>query len=209
MMNCVKSWFSKHSLNFKLNVSILSCVGLGCLALVAFISERSAPIIESQIESNAKLSVDAFVSDFTNIAIAAERVVLSAKNTLSQVDDTNISSLNMVLKSALQTVNDTELNFTNAWVYVFSPGDVSRGDLYFGTGYEHKYIKFHTEDVSDFYGRFPWFRDVPKEEKIYWSEPYIDTVTGQTVITCLVPFKFRKQRLRWRLCVMESSQTPR
>ena len=190
MINCVKSWFSKHSLNFKLNVSILSCVGLGSLALLAFIFERSAPIIEKQIESNAKLSVDAFVSDFTNTAIAAERVVLSAKNTLSQVVDSDITSFNMVLKSALQTVNDAELNFTNAWIYVFAPEDVSRGDLYFGTVYEHKYIKFHTERVDNFYVRFPWFKDVPKEEKIYWSEPYIDTVTGQTVITCLVPFRF-------------------
>lgn len=191
MTNFLRSWLSRHSLNFKLNFGILTCVGLGYLGLAALISEQSAPIIKSQIENNAKISVEAYISDFTRIITAAERVVLNAKNTLSQVNDNDIASLKMVLISALRTVDNTDLNIIDAWVYTFSPKDVSHGNLYVSDYYENKYISFHTEKVEDFYSKFPWFKRVPKEEKIYWSEPYIDKARNQTVITCLIPFAFK------------------
>ena len=190
MKNILRSWLSRHSLNFKLNFGILTCVGLGYLGLAALISEQSAPIIQSQIENSAKISVEAYISDFTRTITAAERVVLNAKNTLAQVDSNDILSLRMVLYSALKTVDSTDLNIIDAWVYVFSPEDVSRGDLYLSKFYEKKYIGFNIEKISDFYKKFPWFKAVPKKEKIYWSEPYIDNVKNQVVVTCLVPFAF-------------------
>ncbi len=190
MKNILRSWLSRHSLNFKLNFGILTCVGLGYLGLAALISEQSAPIIKSQIENNAKISVEAYISDFTRIVTAAERVVLNAKNTLEQIDNNNIPSLRMVLYSALKTVDKSDLDIIDAWVYVFAPEDVSRGNLYLSKFYENQYIAFNIEEISNIYNKFPWFKEVPKKENIYWSEPYIDKGRNQIVVTCLVPFAF-------------------
>ena len=67
MIKSLKSWLNKQSLNFKLNVSILTCVGLGFLGLVFFISEKSEPIIKSQTEDIAQKTVEAYVFDLNHL----------------------------------------------------------------------------------------------------------------------------------------------
>lgn len=195
MINFVKSWLSRHSLKFKLNISILTCVCLGFLSLVLIISEKSEPIIKSQIDNIAQKSIEVYVADFAHLVSDTEHVIIATKNTLSQVSEENVDTMNLVLSSALKTVYHSELNFINAWVYIFPPEDVSKGKLYVATDHEDDgIIDFKTERITNFYDHFPWFREVPKEEKIYWSEPYLDKETGQTVVTCLVPFKFLAQK---------------
>ena len=194
MTNFIKSWLSKHSLKYKLNISILTCVFLGLLFLTFLLAEKIEPIIKSQIDSVAQKTVEVYVTDFAHLATDAERVIITTKNTLNQVSEQDVNTLNLVLSSALKTVYHSELNFTNAWIYVFPPDDVSHGKLYLADDDDDDgVIDFKTEEIKNFYDYFPWFKEVPKEEKIYWSEPYQDIATGQTVVTCLLPFKFLKQ----------------
>ncbi len=193
MINFVKNWLGRHSLSFNLNVSILTCVGLAFLGVAIFISELAEPIIKSQIDGVAKKSIEVYAADFSDLVTDTEHVVEAAKNTLSQISEENIATMNMVLNSALKTVYHSELNFINAWIYVFPPDDVSVGSLYIAENYHDDVIDFKTEKIKNFYDKFPWFREVPKEEKIYWSEPYQDKETKKIVVTCLIPFSFLEQ----------------
>ena len=191
MRTFLKSWLSTRTLSFKLSVSILGCVILGFIALVAFISKRSEPIIRAQIESNAEKSLDAYVSDFTYVISGTEHIVSNTTKTLSQVLKTDITAVQLLLNFAVKTDDDSNLKFTNAWVYVFSPDDLSKGTLYLSKKKQDEEIAFQTEKVTDFYAKFPWFKEVPKTEDIYWSEPYIDVDTKKTVLTTLQPFMFQ------------------
>ena len=195
MTQRLKSWLNRHSLKFKLNISILTCVFLVFLSLVLIISQKSEPIIKSQIDAIAEKSVEVYAADFGHLVIDTEQVIITTKNTLNQLRQDNIDTLNVVLSSALKTFYHSELSFTNAWVYIFPPDDVSHGNLYIAIDNGNDgIIDFKTETVENFYEFFPWFKEVPKEEKIYWSEPYQDISTGQTVVTCLMPFKFLGQK---------------
>ncbi len=193
MIKSLRLWLAHRSLYFKLSISILTCVIAGFFALLYFISERAEPIIASQIKQNAEKSVEAYVSDFGFLVSDTERVILNAKNALNQVRETDLSALEMMLSSAIKTVDKSELSFTNAWVYVFSPEDVSKGTLYISKQNENKGVSFKSEEIKNFYDKFPWFKEVPKVEEIYWSEPYIDKDTSNIVITSLLPFMFEGQ----------------
>lgn len=194
MIDAFKFWMSKHSLKFKLNVSILTFVCIAFLSLALFISNYSAPILKSQLDDNAQKSVEAYVADFSHLTVLTERIILNTKNTLSQMSEDNVNAIRMLLNSAIETVIHTDLDFTNAWLYIFNPEDVSSGDLYISTNYKNNIIDFEIEHIDNLYNRFPWFKEVPKKENIYWSEPYLDTKTNKTVFTCLIPFKFINQK---------------
>ena len=187
MINC----FNKRSLNFRLNISILTCVCFGFFALIYFVSSKAETVILSQINHTALKTVSAYAKDFEHLAADAEQIIINTKNTLNQTDENDITSLKVVLNSVIQTVENSDLTFTEAWVYEFSPEDVSKGTLYINENLEKDKINFYSKKVGNFYAFFPWFKEVPKEEKIYWSEPYIDKDTGKTVVTCLIPFKFK------------------
>jgi len=194
MMESYKFWMSKHSLKFKLNLSILTFVCVAFLSLAIFISKYSAPILKAQLEDNAQKSVQAYVADFTHLTVHAERVILNTKNSLSQMKEDNINTIRVLLNSAMKTVSHTDLDFTNVWLYIFNPEDVSSGDLYISTNDDKDNMTdLKVEHIDNLYDRFPWFKEVPKKEDIYWSEPYLDTKTDRTVFTCLLPFKFLNQ----------------
>lgn len=194
MTNFFNSWLSRHSLNFKLNISILTCVCLGFFALMVVISEKVEPIIKAQIDEIAQKTINVYAVDVNHMITETERVIFNTKNTLSQMTENDVETLRVVLNSAIKTVYHSELSFTNAWLYVFPPEDVSTGKLYISTDLgENDKIEFKTEEIADFYARFPWFKEVPKEEKIYWSEPYLDKQTNQIVVTALLPFMFRQK----------------
>ena len=189
MMN----WLNKHSLTFKLSITIIACVCTVFFALIYFISGRVEKIILAQINHTAQEAVNAYAGDFNRLTSDVEQIVTNTKNTLSQIRETNISSLKVALNSAIQTVEDSDLNFTEAWVYTFPAEDVSVGTLYISEYLNDDKIDFYSKKINNFYEAFPWFKEVPKKEKIYWSEPYIDADTGKTVVTCLIPFKFKDE----------------
>ena len=194
MMNFFRLWLSKHSLKFQLNLSILTFVSIGFLCLVVFISRYTAPILETQLNDNAKKSIDAYVADFSHMTIHAERVILNTKNTLSQMSEDNVEAIKMLLNSVIKTVSHTDLDFVNTWLYVFQPEDVATGDLYISTDYNGDGVfDFNIEHINNLYDVFPWFKEVPRKEDIYWSEPYLDKETSRPVVTCLIPFKFFTQ----------------
>ncbi len=195
MKNFVKSWLSKRSIKFKLNLSILTFISLCFLGLMIVISRKSEPIIKEQIDEIAQKSVEMYTADFAHLITDAEQIIINTKNALSQVSENDTRTLNVVLSSALKTVYHSELSFNNGWVYVFPPEDVSQGKLYSVTNSgDDDTINFKTEKIENFYHHFPWFKTVPKEEKIFWSEPYRDIETGEIVVTCLMPFKFWGQK---------------
>ncbi len=189
MMN----WLNKHSLAFRLSITIIACVCLVFFVLIYFISGRVEKIIHAQINHTAQEAVNAYAGDFNRLTSDVEQIVTNTKNTLSQTRENDVSSLEVVLNSAIQTVENSDLNFTEAWVYTFPAEDVSTGTFYISKYLKNGKIDFSSKKISNFYEAFPWFKEVPKKEKIYWSEPYIDVDTGKAVVTCLIPFKFKDE----------------
>ena len=190
MINKIKHGLNKKSLAFKLSVSILICVFVVFTALVAFLSKNTEHIVSSNAEEMGKKSVQAYVSDITHLALDTEQLVLNTKNILSQLKDNDIESMELALNSAVKTIDRSALTYTEAWVYVFPPEDVSYGTLYQSVDLNGN-VSFKAHKIKNFYEIFPWFKEVPKVEEIYWSEPYQDVASKKPVVTCLVPFMFQ------------------
>ena len=142
MIKSLKSWLNEQSLNFKLSVSILTCVGLVFLGLVFFISEKSEPIIKSQIEDVAQKTVESYVFDFNNLIEGTEQIILNTKNTLVQAKKDKAIYFQALLDSALTT---THLKISNAWIYVFPDENVTNGILYKSFVQKNGEIDFKSE----------------------------------------------------------------
>jgi len=190
MIERFKLWLSTKSLAFKLIASNVVCVSIGFAVLASFIFSRSEQMIRAQIEENAQRMTQLYATDVLNLFDDTEQTVLNAKNALIQISEKNEKTIQMLLSAALNTTEHSDLNFTDAWVYVFASEDVSKGTLFLETAKNNLAIDFKKIHIDDFYQKFPWFNEVPKEEKIYWSEPYLDQTSGKTVVSCLFPFKF-------------------
>ncbi len=195
MRNYFRKIFSTHSLNFKLNISILMCVLICFFGLVTFISKRSSPIIEAQIEDVARRSIDTYATNIERFISNIIQLVVNAGNNLHQISDKNETNIQLVLNSAVKTVQDSELNVLETLVYVFYDDNVKQGNLYIGRYDENGEIHVNENRIKDFYDKYPWFHEVPKEEKIFWSEPYVDKDSGRSVITCILPFKFKGENI--------------
>ena len=190
MMNNLKLLSNKQSLAFKLSIGILICVLVVFLGLGVFLSKSARHIVSSNAEEMGKKSVQAYVSDITHLALDTEQLVLNTKNMLSQLEDNDVESMELALNSAVKTIYRSALTYTEAWVYVFPPEDVSYGTLYRSVDLNGN-VSFKAQKIENFYKIFPWFKEVPKIEEIYWSEPYEDMLTKKPVVTCLVPFLFQ------------------
>jgi len=189
MTDSIKEWFEKQSLAFKLSLSIFVCLFIvfGCLLFI--LVNRSESIVARQTQDIGGKSVQSYVSDIEHLAFDTEQIILNTKYLLNQMPANDVSSFRIVLNSAVKTVYLSALTFTDAWVYVFSPEDVSVGTLYRAADVDGN-ISFKEENVQNLYQLLPWFKSVPKVEEIYWSEPYVHKVYNKTVVTCLVPFMF-------------------
>lgn len=157
MMRLGKFKQSNHSLKFKLNLSILTFVCVAFFSLAVFISKYSAPILKSQLEDNAQKSVATYVSDFSALTMYAEQVILNTKNTLNHTTEDNVEAIKVLLNSALKTVSYVDLDFANAWLYVFQPENVSVGELYISSIAKDDAINFKIEHINNLYDKFPWF----------------------------------------------------
>ena len=190
MKKIFKLWLNRQSLAFKLSFSILTCVFIVFTALVFFLSNRSENIVSIKTKEMGIKSVQSYVNDISHLAFDTEQLTLNTKNMLKQLQDKDISSLKLVLNSTIKTFDLSAFTFTDAWVYIFSPEDVSSGTLY-RAAKDETGISFNKEIIHNFYDIFPWFKRVPKAEEIFWSEPYLDKNTNKTVVTCLLPFMFQ------------------
>lgn len=195
MLRQFHTWLKKQSLIFKLGVSVLICVFLAILGVLFFMTERFEPVIRSQIVELADKSVQATVANIAHLAVETEQAVLNMKNTLYQLSNKDENSLQIVLHSALETICNSRRDISDIWVYVFPPDKVASGKLYIGSDYNGAF-NLRKEKINDFYELHPWFKEVPKEEKVFWSEPYIDLNNPKhpIVVTCLIPFKFFGQK---------------
>lgn len=134
----IAGWLNKHSLNFKLNIGILTCVCCIFFALIYFITKRAEPIIISQIDNLAFKSVSSYAEDFEHLISDAEQIVTNTKNTLNQMDKNDTTSLKAILNSAIRTIEHSGLLYTEAWVYEFPAEDVSTGTLFVSKNLKNK-----------------------------------------------------------------------
>jgi len=195
MIERIKLWLSTKSLAFKLIASNIICVSIGFAILAIFIFGRSQHMIKSQIRESAQRTTQSYAADMTYLFTDTEQIVLIAKNALVKISEGQDRLIKAVLREALNTTSHSDLNFTDAWVYVFEKENVSSGLLFFSQANDNESADFTKENVTDFYNRFPWFQGIPKEEKIFWSEPYIDIKSKKTIVTCLMPFRFNENHL--------------
>ena len=184
-------WFRRQSMSFRLSVGVLSCVLAGGVLLLFFLSRYMQPIVQLNVESLAQKSLQRTVSEINSIGWKTESAALTMKNTLKELKTSDVNMMRNILRSALQTLEYDKSDASHAWIYVFPNGDVKSGTLYSGALSEGNFI-FKTTHISDLYKSYPWFRATPKEEKTFWSEPYVDEEHPQKpwVVTCLIPFKF-------------------
>ena len=180
-----------RSLTFRLEFSILTCVLLGGLAMLAFMSKHYQPIIRAYTEEQAKKSLQEVVSNVTSFVWEAQDAALSIKNTLKELHADDVDMIRNLLHSSVQVLRYDKEDPLHAWVYVFPDGAAKHGILYSAMIEQDNFIFSNTE-VNDFYNLFPWFKEVPKLERTFWSEPYIDEELPNKpwVVTCLQPFKF-------------------
>ena len=186
-----RKWFRRQPLTFRLGVSISICVFIGVVWLWFFLAEHSKPIIKSHIEGLARRPLMDVVKDLEDTGWETESAALTIKNTLKELSNTDVSMMRHLLHSAMQTLIHDESDAAHAWVYVFENEDVTVGTMYSAVMDDGNF-QFKSTQITDFYRLYPWFKAVPKEEEIFWSEPYIAESfdTESPVVTCLIPFKF-------------------
>ncbi len=187
-----RNWFRRQSLTFRIGASISVCVFLGVVWLWSFLSMHSRPIIKAHMEGLASRPLQDAVADLETAGWETESAALTIKNTLKELSSTDVNMMKHLLHSAMQTLIHDESDAAHAWVYVFENEDVSVGTMYSAVMEEDNF-QFKTTQVTDFYKLYPWFKAVPKEENVFWSEPYIAESFDEKapVVTCLIPFKFQ------------------
>lgn len=185
-------WFKTRSLTAKLALSILGCVFCGVVALLLFFEHHSTPILTSNINEIAEKSLYKSVTPIVETAIEIEQAAETLKNNLSKFSNNDEAVFEDLMNSTVQAMDYDGSNFGNVWIYVFNPETYRQGTLYTAENIDKKF-HFNKTEIEDLYTSYPWFKDVPKEEKIFWTEPYIDVENPNkpTVATCIIPFKFK------------------
>ena len=185
-------WLKTRSLTAKLAISILGSVFCGVVALLLFFEQQSSPLLALHITEIAEKSLQKAVSPLVENAIEMEQAAETLKNNLSKVSAENKKAIENLMQSTVQTMDYPDSDFGNVWVYVFEPETYTQGNLYMAEDNGGS-LEFKQTEIEDLYASYPWFKDVPKEEKIFWTEPYVDVEdsTQPLVSTCIIPFRFK------------------
>ena len=191
MLSWWKKWFSRQSLTFRLSISILTSVFICGVGLLFFTSQYYLPQIRHRIDDFAHFKLQNEIKNITAVVNETQDAALTIKNTLKELNTTDIDLFRHLLQSALKTLNYDESDTSHAWIYVFPDGNVKSGILYSGEITDGDFI-FKQKKIDDFYKIYPWFTKVPKKEEFFWSEPYVDNEMDSKpwVATNLLPFKF-------------------
>ena len=187
-----REWLKKRSLTERLAISILGSVFCGVIALLIFFDRHSSPILASHINEIAEKSLQRSVTPIVETAIEMEQAAENLKNSLSKFSDKDEAVFEDLMRSTVQTMDYEGSDFGSVWVYVFEPDTYQQGTLYTAENIDGKF-KYGSSKIENLYDSYPWFKDVPKEEKIFWTEPYVDVENENKplVTTCIIPFKFK------------------
>ena len=166
MFSFGREWLSKKSLTTKLAVSILGSVLCGVVALLIFFEHYSTEILSSHIQETAEKSLQRAVSSIEETAVEMEQATENNLNIFSSTDDEVIRDL---MRSTVQTMDYEGSDFGSVWVYVFEPDTYRQGMLYMSEKQDNE-IKVNKIKIDDLYETYPWFKEVPKEEKIFLTE---------------------------------------
>jgi len=191
MFSSWKKWFSKQSLTFRLSISILTSVFICGVGLLFFTAQYYLPQVRQRLDDFANFKLQNEIKNISLIVNETQDATLTIKNTLKELQTTDVTLFRHLLQSALKTLTYDESDTSHAWIYVFPDGDVRTGILY-AARMNNGEFEFSEQKVDDFYRLYPWFKKVPKEEKFFWSEPYIDKDLDDKhwVASNLLPFKF-------------------
>lgn len=194
-MTCFwKKWLKKQSLVFKLSLGVLGCSFLGVVILLGIVTKRSETIIKEQILEHSVHTIKASVGNITHLVLETEQAVRSLRNTMNQLDSDDVEAMEIALKSTIKAIHTSGLDLSHAVIYTF-PTENSVSGMFYSAFAEGDDFSFKSEFISNFGEKFPWFKDIVKESKIIWSEPYIspNSPKQNMVITCVLPFKFQGQ----------------
>mgnify|MGYP002852131909 CR=1 FL=1 len=185
-------WLKKRSLTAKLAISILGSVFCCVVVLLFFFENHSTPILASHITEIAEKSLQRSVTPIVENAIKVEQAVETLKNNLSKFSYNEEKVLKDLMISTVETMNHEDSDFGSVWVYVFEPETYKEGKLYTAENVDGQ-VQFNVSKIANLYDSYPWFKEVPKEEEIFWTEPYVDVENKNkpTVTTCIIPFKFK------------------
>ena len=109
-------WVRRQSLTFRLSISILTCVFFGGICLLLSLSQYSKPIIKSYIDSQAQQSLQELVTTLSSIGLETEAATLTMKNTLKEINDTDVDMIRNILNSAVQTLEYDQSDSSHAWI---------------------------------------------------------------------------------------------
>ena len=192
MLSSWKKWFSKQSLTFRLSISILTSVFVCGVGLLFFTAQYYLPQVKQRLDDFANFRLQSEIKNISAVVNETQDAALTVKNTLKELNTTDVTLFRHLLQSALKTLNYDESDTAHAWIYVFPDGNVKSGTLY-SARIDNSKFEFSERKVDDFYKIYPWFKKVPKEEKFFWSEPYFDEDIDSKhwVASNLLPFKFK------------------
>lgn len=195
MFSSWKKWFFKQSLTFRLSISILTSVFICGVGLLFFTARYYLPQVKQRLDDFANYRLQSEIKNISAVVNETQDAALTVKNTLKELNTTDVTLFRHLLQSALKTLNYDESDTAHAWIYVFPDGNVKSGTLY-SARIDNSEFEFSEREVDDFYKIYPWFKKVPKEEKFFWSEPYFDEdIDGKHwVASNLLPFKFKDSK---------------
>ena len=195
----MKRWtwglFNRHSMVFRLSVSILGSVFVGIVILMFFVSRNTTNILERSLMEGARQAVSASVNNIFGTTMQVEHALHSVQANLDKLDKNDTLDIKNVLLSEIELLNINRADFANAWVYVFPQQSEDRGTLFYSVSRgDHLFID--QIKVADVYEKYPWLRQVEHEKGVYWSEPYFWTgLDGKrTIVSSVVPFRFEGEQ---------------
>ena len=188
-----RKWLKKQSLAFKISLGVLLCSFMGVVILLSIVTKRSETIIKEQILKHSQHTISASVENISHLITKTEQALRALRNTLNQLDTDDTESIEIALKSTIKAIHNSGFNLSHVAIYSFPSKTAAWGKFYSAYAQDGEFF-YKNEENKNFYKEFPWLKDVEKEEKIVWSEPYVspNSPTPRMVITCVLPFKFQK-----------------
>lgn len=191
MVSRVQKWLKKQSLVFKLSLGILACFFLTIIVLLGIVTRQSETVIKEQILELTSSTTAASIDDIGIVVRETEHLAKNLKNILNKIKPHNKESIEVALKSALESMYDSGLDVSHVAVFSYPPYKNSAGTLYSAFAKNGQFF-FKNERIKNHRQLFPISEDQAKEEKIVWTEPYDcpETPSHNLVISCILPFKF-------------------
>lgn len=178
-----------RTIRSKILVMLLPLIIISMLSLTVISYQTSKNLINNEIDEKMNYKIDQTVSSIEKTLYAHKRVAESLAKTV-EVDGNQLTKEQYV--SLLKGYVDINKDTLGAGVW-FDPYKYNADTQYFGPyAYRDKGEVVYTDDYSNPEYDYPnqdWYKiGMNMNDSAAWSVPYLDPVTGITMVTATAPF---------------------